>query len=72
MIYLFECKKCQFKFHYVGITVTKFRYRFKLVRHLERPVDDKKELRRKELCWISKLNTLAPVGLNVREVCEAH
>ena len=23
--YLFECKKCQFKFPYVGSTVTKFR-----------------------------------------------
>ena len=24
VIYLFECKKCQFKFTYVGSTVTKF------------------------------------------------
>ena len=35
-------------------------------------VEDKKELRKKELCWINKLNTWAPVGLNVREVCEAY
>ena len=28
VIYLFECKKCQFKFSYVGSTVTKFRFRF--------------------------------------------
>ena len=28
VIYLFECEKCQFKFPYVGITVTKFRFRF--------------------------------------------
>ena len=28
VIYLFECKKCQFKFRYVGSTVTKFRFRF--------------------------------------------
>ena len=28
VIYLFECKKCQFKFPYVGSTVTKFRFRF--------------------------------------------
>ena len=27
VIYLFECKKCQFKFPYVGSTVTKFRFR---------------------------------------------
>ena len=26
MIYLFECKKCKFKFTYVGSTVTKFRF----------------------------------------------
>ena len=35
-------------------------------------VEDKKELRKKELYWINKLNTWAPVGLNVREVCEAY
>ena len=28
VIYLVECKKCQFKFPYVGSTVTKFRFRF--------------------------------------------
>ena len=28
VIYLFECKKCQFKFPYVVSTVTKFRFRF--------------------------------------------
>ena len=28
VIYLFECKKCQFKFPYVGSMVTKFRFRF--------------------------------------------
>ena len=28
VIYLFEYKKCQFKFPYVGSTVTKFRFRF--------------------------------------------
>ena len=28
VIYLFECKKCQFKFPYVGSTVTKFWFRF--------------------------------------------
>ena len=26
--YLFECKKCQFKFPYVGSAVTKFPFRF--------------------------------------------
>ena len=26
-IYLFECKQCQYRFHYVGSTKTKFRYR---------------------------------------------
>ena len=110
MIYLFECKKCQFKFSYVGSTVTKFQFRFnnyksthrklrkklkkgiiqeiktselkqKLVhehycsdRHegianwcvtLIEQVEDKKELRKKELYCINKLNTWAPVGLNV-------
>ena len=30
MIYLLECKKCQFKCPYVGGTVTKFRYRFNI------------------------------------------
>ena len=35
-------------------------------------VEDKKELRKKELYWINKLNTWAPVGLNVREVYEAY
>ena len=33
-------------------------------------VEDKKELRKKELYWINKLNTWAPVGLNVRKVYE--
>ena len=28
LIYLFECKKCQLKFLYVGSTVEKFRFRF--------------------------------------------
>ena len=28
VIYLFECKKCQFKFPYVGSTATKSRFRF--------------------------------------------
>ena len=28
VIYLFECKQCQFKFPYVGSTVTKFQFRF--------------------------------------------
>ena len=28
VIYVFECKKCQFKFPYVGSTVRKFRFRF--------------------------------------------
>ena len=31
-------------------------------------IEDKKVLRKKELCWINKLNTWDPVGLNVREV----
>ena len=31
-------------------------------------VEGKKELRKKELYWINKLNTGAPVGFNVREV----
>ena len=102
VIYLFECKKCQFKFPYVGSTVIKFRFRFnnykstlrkfrkklkkeniekiktselkqKLLhehncsdRHvgitkwcviLIDQVEDKKELKKKELCWINKLNT---------------
>ena len=35
-------------------------------------VEDKKELRKKELYQINKLNTWAPVGLNVREVYEAY
>ena len=35
-------------------------------------VEDKKELRKKDLYWINKLNTWAPVGLNAREVCEAY
>ena len=34
-------------------------------------VEEKKELRKKELYWINKLNTWTPVGLNVREVYEA-
>ena len=28
VIYLFQCKKCRFKFPYVGSAVTKFRFRF--------------------------------------------
>ena len=28
VIYLFECKKCHFKFRYVGSRVTNFRFRF--------------------------------------------
>ena len=35
-------------------------------------VQDKKELRKIELCCVNKLNTWAPVGLNVREVYEAY
>ena len=35
-------------------------------------VEDKEELRKKELYWINKLNTWTPVGLNVREVYEAY
>ena len=31
-------------------------------------VDDKKELWKKELYWINKLNTSAQVGINVRDV----
>ena len=110
MIYLFECKKCQFKFSYVGSTVTKFQFRFnnyksthrKLRKKLKKgiiqeiktselkqklvhehycsdghegianwcvtlieQVEGKKELRKKELYCINKLNTWAPVGLNV-------
>ena len=117
VIYLFECKKCQFKFPYVGSTVTKFRFRFNnyksthrkfrkklkkgIVQEIKKSelkqklfhehycsdghdgfenwcvtlidqVEDKKELRKKELYWINKLNTWAPVGLNVREVYEAY
>ena len=106
MIYLFECKKCQFKFPYVASTVTKFRFRFNNYKSTHRKfrkklkngiiqeikkielkqkllhehyccvtlidqIEDKKELRKKELYWINKLNTWAPVGLNVREVHEA-
>ena len=36
VIYLFECKKCQVKFPYVGSTVTKFRFRFNNYKSLER------------------------------------
>ena len=102
LIYLFECKKCHFKFPYVGCTVTKFRFRFnnhksahrKLRKKLKKGIiqeikksqtkqklfyehyctnghegianwcvtlidqfEDKKELRKKELYWINKLNT---------------
>ena len=35
-------------------------------------VEDKKDIRKKELCWINKLNTWALVGLNVKEVYEAY
>ena len=28
VLYLFECRKCQFKLFYVGGTITKFRFRF--------------------------------------------
>ena len=112
-----ECKKCQFKFPYVGSTVTKFRFSFNncksthrkfrrkfkkgIIQEIKRnelkqklfhehycsnghegitnwcvtlidQVEDKKELRKKELYWINTLNTWAPVGLNVREVYEAY
>ena len=39
---------------------------------LKDQVEDKKELRKKELYWINNCNTWAPVGLNVREVYEAY
>ena len=35
-------------------------------------VEGKKELRKKEPYWINKLNTWAPVGVNVREVYETY
>ena len=117
VVYLFECKKCQFKFPYVGSTVTKFRFGFNnyknthrkfrkklkkgIIREIKKrelkqklfhehnysdghegianscvtlidQVEDKKELRKKELYWINKLNTWAPVGVNVRGVYEAY
>ena len=34
-------------------------------------VEDLDSLRKKELLWISRLNTWAPIGLNGREVSEA-
>ena len=113
VIYLFKRKKCQFKFSYVGSTVTKFRFRFNnyksthlkfrqklengIIQEIKKSelkqklfhkhycsdgdkgianwcvtlidqIEDKKVLRKKELCWINKLNTWDPVGLNVREV----
>ena len=116
LIYLFECKMCQFKFPSVSSTVAKFRFRFNkykstygkfrkklkkviiweikkgelkqklFFRHhcsdghedianlcvtLIDQVENKKDLRKKELYWINKLNTWAPVGLNVRKVYEA-
>ena len=116
VIYLFKCKKCQFKFPYVGSTVTKFQFRFNnyksihpkfrkklkkgIIQEIKKSelkqklfhehycsdghegianwcvtlidhVDDKKVSRKKELSWMHKSNTWAPVGLNVREVYEA-
>ena len=117
VIHFFECKKCQFKFPYVGSTVTKFRLRFnnykithrefrkklkkRIIKGIKKSelkqklfhehycsnghegivnwcvtlieqVEDKKELRKKELYWINKLNTWAPIGPNVKEVYEAY
>ena len=114
MIYLFECKKCQFKFPYVGSTVAKFRFRYKSTHRKFRKklkkgiiqeiktselkqtlfherycsnghegmadwcvtlidqAEDKKELKKKELYWINKLNTWTPVVCNVRVVYEAY
>ena len=35
-------------------------------------VEDKKQLRKKELYWINKLKTRTAVGLNAKEVWEAY
>ena len=35
-------------------------------------VEDLDSLRKKELYWINRLNTWAPNGFNLREVCEAY
>ena len=112
-IYLFEYKKCQFKFPHVGSTGTKFQFRLNnyqsthrkfrkklkkgIIQEIKKSelkqkqfhehyysdgheaianwcvalidqVEDKKELRKKEQYWINKLNTCAPLRLNVREV----
>ena len=116
-LYLFECKKFQFKFLYVGSTVTKFRFRLNNYKSTHRKfrkklkkgitqeiknselkqrlfhehycsdghkgitnwcvtlinhVKDKRELRKKELYWINKLNAWALVRLNIRVVYEAY
>ena len=100
-IHLSECKKCQFKFPYVGSTVTKLRFRFNsykstyrkfrkelkkgIIQEIKKSelkqkllhehycsdghegianwcvtlidqVEDKTELKKKELRWINKLN----------------
>ena len=44
VIYLFECKKCQFKFSYVGSTDTKFRFRFSNYKNTHRKF--RKELKK--------------------------
>ena len=117
VIYLFECKKCQFKFPFSVSIVIRFRFRLnnyktthrkfrkklkkEIIQEIKKSelkqklfhehycsdghdsianccvtsidqVEDKKELRKKELHWINKLNNWPPVGLNIREVYEAY
>ena len=70
VIYLFECKQCQYRFSYVGSTKTKFRYRINNYKSTNRKF--RKEYVEKDLAIVIKKNELKQKLFHKHYCSEGH
>ena len=70
VIYLFECKKCQYRFPYVGSTKTKFRYRINNYKSTHRKF--RKKYVEKDLAILIKKSELKQKNFHEHYCSEGH
>ena len=70
VIYLFECKKCQYRFPYVGSTKTKFRYRINNYKSFHRKF--RKKYVEKDLAIVIKKSKLKQKLFHEHYCSEGH
>ena len=70
VIYLFQCKQCQYRFPYIGSTKTKFRYRINNYKSTHRKF--RKKYVEKDLVIVIKKSELKPKLFREHDCSEGH